>query len=693
MDNNLGQVVLVKDINPDTSYYSPNTDSYPRSLTEFDDKLYFSATDGENGRELWVSDGTAEGTQLVADIAPGIGNYGNANGSFPQELIEFNDKLYFSADDGETGSELWVSDGTAEGTQLLIEINPAERNAGTPFAFPAGSDPSNFIEFNHKLYFSAIDGVVGDELWVSDGTAEGTQLLVDIKPETDDNISPYSSNPRSFAELNDRLYFAADDGVVGGELWVSDGTAEGTQLLVDISPDVNRSYQYDYLNGSNPIDLFEFKDKIYFSANDDESGREIWVSDGTEEGTQLLVDINPGSNSYRYGFGGNYYYADYPARSNPSDFVEFQDKLYFSARNNETGRELWVTDGTAEGTQLVADINPGTEGSAPIELVEFNDKLYFSAEDGENGRELWVSDGTSEGTQLVADINPENDNYNYGYSFSDIGDLTVVGNELFFSADNGETGKELFKLVVDDLDGEMPIAIDGTDGSDNLFGSDNAEQIDGFGGQDRLDGGGGNDTIDGGNGDDILLGDRGDDLLMGKSGNDRLRGGKGNDTLDGGEGNDRLTGQGGDDSLLGGNGNDSLSGRKNNDTLNGGNGDDILLGDRGDDLLMGKSGDDRLRGGKGNDTLDGGVGHDSLKGGRGHDIFVLRAGDGTDTIANFELGGDRLGLANGLQFDRLSFCDDKILAGEEVLASLNGIDTEHLTPHDFTEIQINFPIN
>ena len=49
---------------------------------------------------------------------------------------------------------------------------------------------------------------------------------------------------------------------------------------------------------------------------------------------------------------------------------------------------------------LVKDINPGSDGSDPSYLTKFNNKLYFSASDAENGDELWVSDGTTEGTQI-----------------------------------------------------------------------------------------------------------------------------------------------------------------------------------------------------------------------------------------------------------------------------------------------------
>ena len=168
MDNNLGQVVLVKDINPGVSEdYNGSSfanSSSPQDLIEFNDKLYFTADDGENGRELWVSDGTAEGTQLVANINPGSSSDYN-NGSNIQELAKFGDRLYFGADNGESGTELFVSDGTTEGTELLVDFDPGSSSGNSYSSFPR-----DFIEFNNKLYFT----VEGNELFATDGTAEGT---------------------------------------------------------------------------------------------------------------------------------------------------------------------------------------------------------------------------------------------------------------------------------------------------------------------------------------------------------------------------------------------------------------------------------------------------------------------------------------------------------------------------------------
>ena len=665
---------LAIDVNPGSA------GSYPGNLIEFNDRLYFIASNNGSGRQLFVSDGTREGTQLLVDLAPGLAS------SYSNNLIEFNDKLYFIADDGDSGGELFVSDGTADGTQLLAELAP-----------DAGSYPSNFIEFNDQLYFTANNGESGRELFVSDGTREGTQLLVDLYSGSNEYSYPNSSSPRFLVESDDKLYFFANDGESGEGLFVSDGTSEGTQLLIDTSADDRDSlYVYRYY----PTAPIEFNDKLYFAGNNGD-GRELFVSDGTREGTQLVVDLNPDSS-------GNRYSDD----SNPSNFIVFNDKLYFAASDPEKGREIFVSDGTAAGTQLAVDLRPGSSGSSPDGFVEFNDRLYFTANNSFSADEIYATDGTAEGTQLIARFDSDLGDDNAS-SFSrvaeNISNLTVVGDELFFTADDAETGRELYKLAINE-----PIAIDGSEEDDNLIGSDDLEQIYGFGGDDTIDAVGGNDTIDGGDGSDRILGSStGNDSLFGGNGNDIINSGNGIDILNGGSGNDSLTSASGNDSLLGGNGNDTLSSGMDADTLNGGRGQDFLrgnsgndvllggggfdtlegnsgrdtlLGDSGNDTIIGGSGDDSLIGGNNNDYLDGGAGNDILNGSSGDDLFILRTDAGSDIIMDFTFDSDRFGLADGLEFDSLSFSGNDILSGGEILASLNGIDTKQLTEVDFRTI-------
>ena len=112
----------------------------------------------------------------------------------------------------------------------------------------------------------------------------------------------------------------------------------------------------------------------------------------------------------------------------------------FSAADSVHGRELWASDGTAQGTYLVKDIYPGPRSSRPDELVAFDGRVYFEAADSSYGVELWSSDGTAEGTALVADLWPGvNQN-------SRPADLTVAGGTLFFTASTGDEGREIWKV-------------------------------------------------------------------------------------------------------------------------------------------------------------------------------------------------------------------------------------------------------
>jgi hypothetical protein len=148
-------------------------------------------------------------------------------------------------------------------------------------------------------------------------------------------------------------------------------------------------------------------------------------------------------------------------------------------------------------------------------------------------------------------------------------------------------------------------------------------------------------------------------------------------TQTGGSGNDTLTGTEGNDLLNGRRGNDSLIVNAGNDTLIGGNGQDFLVGSAGDDLLDG---------GNGTDTLRGGLGNDTLTGGNRQDIFVFADGEGIDTINDFELGMDKIGLTEGLTFGNLSFSGNEILIGSNVLAVLTGVNTNTLTASNFVTV-------
>ncbi|RYU60913.1 tandem-95 repeat protein [Methylolobus aquaticus] len=356
----------------------------------------FRADDGTTGTELWITDGTAAGTYLLKDINPGLG------WSSPDGFAALgNGLVLFQADDGTTGTELWITDGTTAGTQLLKDIR-----LGT-----GSSSPSQFTALGNGLVlFQANDGASGFELWVTDGTAAGTQLLKDIRSGTG------SSSPTQFTALgNGQALFTASDATHGTELWITDGTAAGTLLLKDIRSGTGSSLPSQFTVLGNG--------QVLFTASDATHGTELWITDGTAAGTQLLKDINSGSSS-----------------SAPLEFTALGNGQWvFRTNNGVNGYELWITDGTAAGTQLLRDIRPGASSSSPAGFTALgNGQLLFRANDGTAGSELWITDGTAAGTQMLKDIVA-------GTGSSSPSDFAALGNGLvLFVATDDTNGYELW---------------------------------------------------------------------------------------------------------------------------------------------------------------------------------------------------------------------------------------------------------
>jgi len=346
--------------------------SAPLELTAAGPRVFFSADDGAHGKELWVTDGTAAGTALVTDLAPGL------EGSRPLYLAPFANSAVFVALDPVHGNELWISDGTAAGTARLTDLSPTDFYA----------IPVPWTQMGGLLFFLAEDAGTGKELWTTDGTPGGTHLLKDILPGTESSMQevqdPYpGASP--FAVTGGRLFFAADDGLNGTELWTSDGSAAGTLLLANLNPQPGTH--------SNPRDFCVLSGTVYFSAEGDGQGRELWKSDGTAAGSVLVKDVRPsGSNS-----------------SDPRELTPVGGTLFFRAFDDDHGIELWKSDGTEAGTVLVKDVRPGPPSGAfffGLTLTDLGGRLVFYADDGVKGPEPWASDGTAAGTVPLGDLNP-----------------------------------------------------------------------------------------------------------------------------------------------------------------------------------------------------------------------------------------------------------------------------------------------
>ena len=244
--------------------------SNPNKLTVMNGILYFAADDG-SGMELWRSDGTPGGTLRVRDIFVGT------ESSNPRDLLAFGNILYFSATDGINGSELWKSDGSEYGTVIVKDIREGS----------SSSTPHAFINYNDILYFAADDGEHGTELWESNGTDEGTYIVKDIEEGSD------SSSPNSFVISNSFLYFSAHTDKTGYELWRTNGTELGTDLFAEINSTINDDTQKS--KGSYPGHFLSMNDVLFFTADNGITGEELWCTDGRIEGTVLIKDIMPNS--------------------------------------------------------------------------------------------------------------------------------------------------------------------------------------------------------------------------------------------------------------------------------------------------------------------------------------------------------------------------------------------------------------
>ncbi|MEO0481253.1 MAG: hypothetical protein AAF196_17430 [Planctomycetota bacterium] len=541
-------------------------------------RAFFTASTSALGNELWVTDGTPGGTQLVLDISAGsastpIGQLvahnglmffsgpgglwrsdGTATGTFLLlgvrniDLCEdaaIGSRMFFVANSPATGTELYETDGTVAGTFLSADFRPGaggsfpralHANGNTLFLqlnTLTGSESAAFqngaltpltppgVDFDAfafrgagpitYIYRSPFGGA-GAEVWRTDGTVAGTQLVADLVP------GPESSTPANFTPINgtDALFVAADP-IRGRELWRTDGTLAGTTFVAETDPGITTASSLTVsfptvLHGellcvsaesvpgvglephllragdtsatplgdlrAGPESSFplgftsisnDLGETIVFSARDDTNGVELWGSDGTFAGTQLLLDINPGV-----------------ASSSPESFLVHGDECYFIA-TTANGPGIWKTDGSTTGTVRVS----------PLEVEAFcifNGQVVFGGDDGTQVR-LYATDGTPGGAVPLA-----------ATALDSIEQLIPDGDQRIFGACRAQaTGREAY---VFDSQGNPSLASDLRPGSPSgithLFGV-----FDGRALLAEFSGSGGLWTTDGTLGSVQRLGDRG----------------------------------------------------------------------------------------------------------------------------------------------------------------------------------------
>jgi ELWxxDGT repeat protein len=266
-----------------------------------------------------------------------------------------------------------------------------------------------FVKIGNLAYFPLKDSK-GRELWVTDGKVGNTKRLIDLNPGIGDGVDRYAGNIKEF---RNRVYFNGNNGSIGQELWVTDGSELGTSFVKDIATGTV---------SSNPNGFFQFSNQLYFVANDGISGVEFWRTDGTELGTQLFFDMTPGS-------GSTYILDSSPGLSKFYFFSGVYDGV-------STSFQLWASDGTPLGTKKIKDFPYLPNTIIPSYLTVVGDIAYFSANDNGAGDKIWRSDGTSLGTYSIED--------RYGFSFIPYkGKLLYAANGGFWITNGGINSSQI----------------------------------------------------------------------------------------------------------------------------------------------------------------------------------------------------------------------------------------------------------
>jgi ELWxxDGT repeat protein len=439
--------VILKDIAPGTE------DGFWGELTVFKGKAYFKGKDPAHGTELWVTDGTEAGTQLVLDIDPGpVRSPGPPRGSGePSELTSIGDQLLFAASD-RRGRELWATDGTASGTRLVADIDPA------PFvSFGVGeSYPVGFLSMGNIALFRARTPSTGNQTWRSDGTAEGTLRLTDT-------IDP--DGPDLGVRFGKQVAFISADAVNGREVWLTDGSPAGTHLLIDAYPGRLDLSAQRYVGG--PKLLVSIGERLIFRQDNG-----LWSSDGTERGSEIVSKVLPsysaavGRRALMYVYtedGAEIWQSDgtvggtrpllagptiisdirtpAPNRERYPYWESFGPAIAFSALDPRgaasptqyTPYRAWITDGTAAGTRMLRDVVPGEPEWAWVD--ESNGCIWLTIPGGAGIWQIWRTDGTSAGSRQVGTFNGK-----------EIRKVTALGGVLLVQGETDSQGTELWAL-------------------------------------------------------------------------------------------------------------------------------------------------------------------------------------------------------------------------------------------------------
>lgn len=379
---------FVADLDPDFR----GAGSQPLVIAQLPGALLFAADDGLHGVEPWRSDGSVQGTSLLADTCDGT------CAGHPQPHGVFGGLAFFSA-----AGALWRTDGTVRGTSKLQEdLVPAS-------AMVAG-----------KTHFYFLGRRSGDHkgLWQTDGTAAGTRLIHEL-PAT-----PYYES-HQLQIWRERLFFWTQDAPTVFSFWRSDGSGPGTVRLRSFSGVT--SFQDHATLGAG-------RDGLVLRVATAARGLELWTVPGPADRPAPIPQLEPGPrwpSWHCHGIAGDrvlvaatvvggvpqiYWTTGGKAalspltRFTPEGAVQLSTlgcslpsvgprRAVFEVTRG-IARELWVTDGTPSRTKFLAEVGLGNLG-ATLQSIRLGGWLHFAGWTPAAGLEPWRTDGRT--TQLLRD--------------------------------------------------------------------------------------------------------------------------------------------------------------------------------------------------------------------------------------------------------------------------------------------------
>lgn len=458
------------------------------------EKVYFRTrgkAPNDNGVELWVSDGTMTGTFELADINANGNSVSNDVGSWQAATV--NGITYFGAYDG-TSRELWMTNGTRAGTCQVSDIrgstptinssNPSwwyEPEAwGNGPMYLTADDHTDSLVFVYRNWNNSAYLYKYDHSASSDTADCSTSTTANFNTEAFHNLSYLGQ----MSNVNYMPIALGDGSVVFESDCRAPGTASIEHCLVTV--DVNQSIgeinaidsnfsnwndigrfspthiklgtnHFNGHDGANfhkpswtnesgasvdesfhlslgPSDHGVVNGVYYFAADAGNGiGRELYAYQPANTTAWLVKDINSNGGSISWG-----------------QFETVRDRLYFKANDGQNGTELWATDGTSNGTFMLANIGPGAASGNVYRITADISSIYFIADDSIHGSELWHSDGTTDGTVMLTNHNGNDDCFHQPTStpmtIDDYyGEIIAVGPMVYYIGDDGIHGMELFE--------------------------------------------------------------------------------------------------------------------------------------------------------------------------------------------------------------------------------------------------------